>query len=84
MFLKGTTFIIPEARACIILVPNSTDWHESHRRGTFIPHPAGVATTIEERWRDDSLPQPARRKWPRVYVFRFPRKENNSLPNPAL
>ena len=74
MFLKGIKFIIPEARECIILVPNSTQsgMKDTGERKSYLILPDNAVTIIGGKRRGDSLPQPARIKWPRVDIFRFP------------
>lgn len=70
MFLKDTEFIIPEARECIILVPKSTE-SGMKDTGNLILLNNAVAI-IAGKQRGDALPQPARMKWPAVYIFSFP------------
>lgn len=70
MFLKDTEFIIPEARECIILVPNSAESGRKDTRNLILLNNA--VTIIGGKQRGDTPPQPARIKWPGVYIFRFP------------
>lgn len=74
MFLRGIKFIIPEARACIILVPNSTQsgMKDTGEGKSNLILPDHAVTVIGGKRRGDILPQPARIKWPRVYILRFP------------